>query len=275
MDLGKGLGHLTYSTLVHPADNWDQIWKSVNTYLPQVKARVAPHAEVRRVPAHVGASAETLVGRPGQARRRSSSSSPTTTCISTPPTRSSTASFKKQVIKEAGLRAGLADAGAPRVHEAGREPPRRARARGHQPVDPERAARLQAERHRRPTSSTAYTTNVIDVVAHLVELKKKTGKTVTLGLEPEPRCYLETTDETITYFQNYLFSGERRSGWRRCGPATKPTRARRCATTRASCSTSATSRSATRTSRRRCRSWSPRASRSSSCRKRRRCASPR
>jgi len=53
----------------------------------------------------------------------------------------------------------------------------------------------------------SYTTNVIDVVAHLVELKKKTGKTVTLGLEPEPRCYLETTDETITYFRNHLFSG--------------------------------------------------------------------
>src|SRR4030095_16429301 len=53
-----------------------------------------------------------------------------------------------------------------------------------------------------------YTANVIDVVAHLVDLKKKTGKTVTLGLEPEPRCYLETTDETITYFKNYLFSGE-------------------------------------------------------------------
>ena len=54
----------------------------------------------------------------------------------------------------------------------------------------------------------AYTSNVIDVVAHLVDLTKKTGKTVTLGLEPEPRCYLETTDETIAYFTNYLFSGQ-------------------------------------------------------------------
>jgi hypothetical protein len=42
MDLGKGLGHLTYSTLVHQTDNWDQLWKSVNTYLPAVKARFAP-----------------------------------------------------------------------------------------------------------------------------------------------------------------------------------------------------------------------------------------
>ncbi len=24
MDLGHGLGHLTYSTLVHPADDWNQ-----------------------------------------------------------------------------------------------------------------------------------------------------------------------------------------------------------------------------------------------------------
>jgi hypothetical protein len=52
----------------------------------------------------------------------------------------------------------------------------------------------------------AYTSNVIDVVAHLVQLEQKTGKVVTLGLEPEPRCYLETTDETITYFQDYLFA---------------------------------------------------------------------
>ena len=43
MDLGQGLGHLTYSTLVHATDDWDQLWKSVNTYLPAVKARMAPH----------------------------------------------------------------------------------------------------------------------------------------------------------------------------------------------------------------------------------------
>ena len=41
MDLGHGLGHLTYSTLVHPTDNWEQLWQSVNAYLPSVKARVA------------------------------------------------------------------------------------------------------------------------------------------------------------------------------------------------------------------------------------------
>src|SRR6266850_4087445 len=43
MDLGNGLGHLTYSTLVHPADTWDQLWDSVQQYLPKVKARVSPN----------------------------------------------------------------------------------------------------------------------------------------------------------------------------------------------------------------------------------------
>ena len=41
MDLGNGLGHLTYSTLVHPADDWEQLYNSLVTYLPQVKARIA------------------------------------------------------------------------------------------------------------------------------------------------------------------------------------------------------------------------------------------
>src|ERR1700680_1022876 len=44
MDLGNGLGHLTYSTLVHPADNWDQLWTRLNSDLPRVKARVSPDA---------------------------------------------------------------------------------------------------------------------------------------------------------------------------------------------------------------------------------------
>jgi len=53
-----------------------------------------------------------------------------------------------------------------------------------------------------------YTDNVVRVVAHLFKLHEKTGTVVTLGLEPEPRCYLETTDETVEYFKTHLYSGE-------------------------------------------------------------------
>ena len=42
MDLGGGLGHLTYSTLVHPGDTWEEMWDSLTRYVPAVKKRVAP-----------------------------------------------------------------------------------------------------------------------------------------------------------------------------------------------------------------------------------------
>ena len=42
MKLGGNLGHLAYSTLVHPGDTWDEMWASLNRYLPEVKRRVSP-----------------------------------------------------------------------------------------------------------------------------------------------------------------------------------------------------------------------------------------
>jgi len=54
---------------------------------------------------------------------------------------------------------------------------------------------------------SSYTDHVLRVVAHLITLEAQTGRTVTLALEPEPYCFLETTDETIAYFTEHLYSG--------------------------------------------------------------------
>jgi hypothetical protein len=206
MNLGKGLGHLTYSTLVHQTDNWDQLWKSVNTYLPAVKARVAPHEKFGVCLRTSAPSAELLSAEPTKVADLKKFFADNDLYLYTA-NAFVYGVFKKQVIKEdvyepdwatperreytkkvANLLAELAPEGInPSIQSAplGFKP----KVTGDDVV-------------------AAYTSNVIDVVAHLVELKKKTGKTVTLGLEPEPRCYLETTDETITYFKNHLFSGE-------------------------------------------------------------------
>jgi hypothetical protein len=205
MNLGHGLGHLTYSTLVHQTDNWDQLWKSVNTYLPAVKARVAPHEKFGVCLRTSAPSVELLSTEPGKVADLKKFFADQDLYLYTA-NAFVYGVFKKQVIKEdvyepdwatperreytkkvANLLAELAPDGInPSIQTAplGFKP----KVTGDDVVD-------------------AYTSNVIDVVAHLVELKKKTGKTVTLGLEPEPRCYLETTDETITYFKNRLFSG--------------------------------------------------------------------
>jgi sugar phosphate isomerase/epimerase len=58
-----------------------------------------------------------------------------------------------------------------------------------------------------PDVVASYTEHVLRVAAHLVGIEARTGKTVTLALEPEPHCFLETTDETIAYFTNHLYSG--------------------------------------------------------------------
>ncbi|MDP1902494.1 MAG: metabolite traffic protein EboE [Rubrivivax sp.] len=41
-------------------------------------------------------------------------------------------------------------------------------------------------------------------VAHLVALRARTGRVITLALEPEPHCFLETLDEAIDFFAREL-----------------------------------------------------------------------
>jgi sugar phosphate isomerase/epimerase len=40
----------------------------------------------------------------------------------------------------------------------------------------------------------------------LRELALRTGKTISLAIEPEPECYLETIEETVSFFEHHLFS---------------------------------------------------------------------
>ncbi len=41
-------------------------------------------------------------------------------------------------------------------------------------------------------------------VAHLVRLRARSGRTITLALEPEPSCFLETIDEVVEFFERHL-----------------------------------------------------------------------
>lgn len=50
--------------------------------------------------------------------------------------------------------------------------------------------------------------NYLRAVAHLVELEARTGRQVALAIEPEPCCFLETIEETVAYFRDYLFSDD-------------------------------------------------------------------
>ena len=206
MDLGNGLGHLTYSTLVHPADDWDQLWHSLQTYLPQVKKRISPNQPFGVCIRLSAPTVATLVGSKSERQKLKSFLSDNGMYVYTA-NAFVFGAFKNTIVKE-------------NVYE----PDWRTEERT---VYTMNVADILADicpAHIAPSIQTAplgfkprvtgpdvvekYTENVLRVCAHLVELERETGNLVTLGLEPEPRCFLETTDETVAYFQNHLYTGK-------------------------------------------------------------------
>ena len=204
MDLGNGLGHLTYSTLVHPGDTWSEMWDSLTRYVPQVKARVAPHGSFGVSLRLSASSAQTLSADPGERQRLKefldSHDMYLYTVNAFPYGPFKNTIVKKQVY-EPDWRSDeraiytmqvadiLAEIGGANVNPSIQSPPL-----GFKP------------RVTGPDVVAAYTRQVIRVVAHLVKLKQRTGRTVTLALEPEPYCFLETTEEALDYFKNHLYA---------------------------------------------------------------------
>ena len=206
MDLGNGLGLLTYSTLVHPADTWEQLWTSLTTYLPQVKARVSPNQPFGVCIRLAAPSAATLTANPGERDKLKHFLADHDLFVYTA-NAFPYGAFKGTVVKEqvyepdwrseertqytmqvADILADLAPEGiSPSIQTAplGFKP----RVTGPDVVD-------------------SYTEHVLRVAAHLVKLEARTGRLVTLGLEPEPRCFLETTDEAVDYFTTHLYTGK-------------------------------------------------------------------
>jgi sugar phosphate isomerase/epimerase len=205
MDLGKGLGHLTYSTLVHPGDTWEEMWASLVSYVPKVKARFSPHAPFGVSLRLSARSADTLAksqAERGKLRKFLSDNDLYLYTVNAFPY----GPFKNQVVKE-------------QVYEPDWRSEERTRytinvAEVLADVVPEGIApSIQSAplgfkpRVTGPEVVESYTQHVLRVAAHLVALASRTGRVVTLALEPEPFCFLETTDETVAYFTNHLYSG--------------------------------------------------------------------
>ena len=106
-----------------------------------------------------------------------------------------------------------------------------------------------------PDMVARFTEHVMRVAARLVDIRERTGRTVGLALEPEPFCFLETTDETVDYFTKHLYSGAAAA---RLREARRDSRSRKpslpCGVMSVSFSTSAIRPSSTKTSANRCRS---------------------
>jgi hypothetical protein len=206
MDLGNGLGHLTYSTLVHPADDWDQIWHSLNTFVPKVRDRFAGNKRFGVSLRLSAKSAETLVNSKADRDKLRKFLDDNNMYLYTV-NAFVYGHFKGELVKE-------------QVYE----PDWRSEERTQYTMNVASIVADIAPKDVNPSIQTSplgfkprvtgpdvvesYTTNVLRVAKHLVDLEQKTGVTVTLGLEPEPYCFLETTDETVNYFTNHLYAGK-------------------------------------------------------------------
>ena len=199
MDLGNGLGHLTYSTLVHPGDTWERDVGQLETYVPQVKARVSPKK----------LSACRCGSRPRRPRRsratRRSARSSRSSCARNDMYLYTVNAFPYGPFKGTrreggGLRAGLEHGGAHHVHDASCGHPRRGRAAAVQPSIQSPPLGFKPKVTGAEYVNELHATTCCKVVAHMVQLEKRTGRTVTLALEPEPACFLETTEEALDYF---------------------------------------------------------------------------
>ena len=206
MDLGNGLGHLTYSTLVHPADDWDQLWSSLQTFVPKVKARVSPNAPFGVCIRLAAPTAELLSASPAERTRLKNFLADNDLYVYTA-NAFPYGAFKGTVVKE-------------QVYE----PDWRSEARtqytmavadiladiGTNAVPPSiQTAPLGFKPNvTGPDVIASYTEHVLRVVAHLIQIEQRTGRLVTLAIEPEPHCFLETTDETVDYFTNHLYAGK-------------------------------------------------------------------
>jgi hypothetical protein len=51
------------------------------------------------------------------------------------------------------------------------------------------------------TQVAAMRANLWRTVEHIAKVSERSGKTLHLGLEPEPRCYLETSEEAVRFFE--------------------------------------------------------------------------
>ena len=61
-------------------------------------------------------------------------------------------------------------------------------------------------RARAPRESAAMAAHVVEHAATLFRIRETTGKLVELALEPEPCCFLETTEDAVRFFETRLFS---------------------------------------------------------------------
>jgi len=197
-----GNPHLTYCSNIHPGESWGEIEANLRNFLPKVKRRVSPDAPMG-VGLRLSGDAATELRRPAALE-----------------------TFRAWLDEEA-LYVFTINAfpygpfHGQRVKEEVYKPDWR---------DPERLrftndcagilSLLLPEGHVGSISTvpgafkleiatdadrTLIAAQIASAAAHLHGIFEQTGQRITLAIEPEPCCLMETTAEAVSFFEEYLF----------------------------------------------------------------------
>ena len=204
MKLKNGLGHLSYSTLVHPGDTWQEMNASLREFVPAVKKRVSPNERFAVSLRISAASAKTLTDSATERKTLSEFLAAEDLYVYTV-NAFPYGPFKGDVVMErvyepdwtSNDRVNYTNSVADILAEIS-------------PVDVnpsiQTAPLAFAPNVVDENYVETFTTNVFRVITHLLQLEQRTGRRVKLAIEPEPACYLETTDETVDFFTNRIYS---------------------------------------------------------------------
>ncbi|MDX5423305.1 MAG: metabolite traffic protein EboE [Hymenobacteraceae bacterium] len=206
MQLDKGY-HLTYCTNIHPGETWSEVFQNLKTYVPDLKKKLSPDK-----PFGIGlrlsnkASLELLQGQELQNFKKwlHEQDLYVFTMNGFP-----YGGFHHQAVKDRvhspdwsnGERLNYTLNLAKILAEllpAGIEGSISTSPLSYKPW------MLEEEASKKKAIYTSATNNLIRLTEELLQLKRLTGKTVHIDLEPEPDGLLENSKEVINYYQEWL-----------------------------------------------------------------------
>jgi sugar phosphate isomerase/epimerase len=198
--------HLTYCTNIHPGESWEEVRRNVVNFLPQVRTGLGEEVAFG-IGLRLSAAAAEALDAPEEMQRFQAFLAEHNAYVFTingfpygpfHGTRVKEDVYLPDWLDEERLTytnrlaqqlAALLP-GDPGLEGSVSTVPGAFKERVHGPEDERRMA-SQMLRH----------------AAELHRLRERTGKTITLALEPEPCCYIETVEEAIHFFREHLFAG--------------------------------------------------------------------
>lgn len=195
-----GLGQLTYCTNIHPGETWPEVMAGLRSHLPAVKAALAPDRPMG-VGLRLSAAASEALAEPGAIETFAGFLRDGGYYVFTVNGFPYGTFHGKRVKEEVYLPDWST---AERLAYSNRLADQLA-ALLPDGLDGSVSTVPGTFKPWTQGREEAIAGNLIAHVAHLVALRERTGKTVTLALEPEPFCMLETIAETVAFFEQRLF----------------------------------------------------------------------